>query len=135
MAERLQFMLKENPKISGQEDLYRARLESIIDLSHELVGMMRLVEWTGLDRDLIPTALKTDLWQVEPISRSDGFYFAWGGDEFVPSVATAIDDVLVSVEDFPGQIIGTKIFPDIFLRIKLWAVGRQAYEGDVVGHA
>jgi len=54
MAERLQFMLKENPKISGQEDLYRARLESIIDLSHDLVSMMRLVEWTGLDRDLRP---------------------------------------------------------------------------------
>jgi IS5 family transposase len=47
-------MLKENPTISGQEDLYRARLESIIDLTHELVRMMRLVEWTGLDRDLRP---------------------------------------------------------------------------------
>jgi IS5 family transposase len=45
-------MLKENPKISGQEDLYRARLESIIDLGHELVKMMRLVDWTGLDSDL-----------------------------------------------------------------------------------
>jgi IS5 family transposase len=47
-------MLKENPQMSGQEDLYRARLESIIDLSHELVRMMRLVEWAGLDRDLRP---------------------------------------------------------------------------------
>jgi IS5 family transposase len=47
-------MLKENPKISGQEDLYRARLESLIDLTHELVKMMRLVEWSGLDRDLRP---------------------------------------------------------------------------------
>ena len=47
-------MLKENPKISGQEDLYRARLESIIDLTHELVKMMRLVEWSGLDSDLRP---------------------------------------------------------------------------------
>jgi IS5 family transposase len=47
-------MLKENPKSSGQEDLYRARLESIIDLGHELVKMMRLVEWSGLDSDLRP---------------------------------------------------------------------------------
>jgi IS5 family transposase len=47
-------MLKENPQISGQEDLYRARLESIIDLTHELVKMMRLVEWAGLERDLRP---------------------------------------------------------------------------------
>jgi len=47
-------MLKENPKISGQEDLYRARLESIIDLTHELVKMMRLVEWSALESDLRP---------------------------------------------------------------------------------
>jgi IS5 family transposase len=47
-------MLKENPKSSGQEDLYRARLESIIDLTHELVKMMRLVEWSGLESDLRP---------------------------------------------------------------------------------
>jgi IS5 family transposase len=47
-------MLKENPQNNGQEDLYRARLESIIDLTHELVKMMRLVEWPGLDGDLRP---------------------------------------------------------------------------------
>ncbi len=47
-------MLKENPKASGQEDLYRARLESIIDLRHELVKMMRLVGWNELASDLSP---------------------------------------------------------------------------------
>jgi transposase, IS5 family len=47
-------MLKENPKISGQEDLYRARLESIIDMGHELVKAMRLVEWNDLADDLKP---------------------------------------------------------------------------------
>src|SRR5579863_583992 len=47
-------MLKENPKASGQEDLYRARLESIIDLTHELVKMMRLVGWNELASDLSP---------------------------------------------------------------------------------
>lgn len=45
-------MLKENPQMSGQEDLYRARLESIIDLGHELVKMVRLVGWGELTDDL-----------------------------------------------------------------------------------
>ena len=45
-------MLKQNPKASGQEDLYRARLESIIDLQHELVKLMGLVSWDGLQKDL-----------------------------------------------------------------------------------
>src|SRR5580658_5510489 len=45
-------MLKENPEISGQEDLYRARLESIIDLTHELVRMMQRVGWSELTGDL-----------------------------------------------------------------------------------
>jgi len=45
-------MLKENPQIIGQEDLYRARLESIIDPTHELVKLGRLVEWNDLAGDL-----------------------------------------------------------------------------------
>jgi IS5 family transposase len=45
-------MLKENPQMSGQEDLYRARLESILDLGHELVKMVRLVGWSELTSDL-----------------------------------------------------------------------------------
>jgi len=45
-------MLKENPLMSGQEDLYRARLEAIIDPTHELVKMSRLVGWNDLSGDL-----------------------------------------------------------------------------------
>ena len=45
-------MLQENPKASGQADLYRARLESIIDLSHELVKLTGKVGWSGLQEDL-----------------------------------------------------------------------------------
>src|SRR5882672_81733 len=45
-------MLKENPRMSGQEALYRARLESIIALGHELVKMVRLVGWGELTGDL-----------------------------------------------------------------------------------
>jgi IS5 family transposase len=45
-------MLRENPKASGQADLYRARLESIIDPSHELVKLTGKVGWSGLQEDL-----------------------------------------------------------------------------------
>jgi IS5 family transposase len=45
-------MLRDNPKDSGQADLYRARLDSIIDLRHELVKLGRLVEWAALAEDL-----------------------------------------------------------------------------------
>lgn len=45
-------MLRENPKSSGQADLYRARLESIIDAGHELVKLAGRVDWSGLGEDL-----------------------------------------------------------------------------------
>lgn len=45
-------MLCENPKASGQEDLYRSRLESIIDMGHELVKLAGLVAWGALEQDL-----------------------------------------------------------------------------------
>ena len=45
-------MLQDNPGHSGQDDLYRARLESIIDLRHELAKLARLVDWDGLQQDL-----------------------------------------------------------------------------------
>jgi len=41
-------MLKENPQGAGQNDLFRARLDQIIDMGHELAKMARLVEWDGL---------------------------------------------------------------------------------------
>jgi len=45
-------MLQENPKASGQADLYRARLESIIDPRHELVKLAGKIDWSGLGEDL-----------------------------------------------------------------------------------
>jgi transposase, IS5 family len=45
-------MLQENPKASDQGDLYRARLESIIDPSHELVKLAGKVGWSGLQEEL-----------------------------------------------------------------------------------
>ena len=48
-------MLQDNPGKSDQDDLYRARLESIIDVRHELAKLAklaRLVDWDGLQQDL-----------------------------------------------------------------------------------
>jgi len=47
-------MLKENPVKSGQKDMFRSRLDSIIDMRHELVRMTRGVGWSGLETDLSP---------------------------------------------------------------------------------
>jgi len=47
-------MLQENPQDSGQTDLYRSRLESIIDMRHALVKLGRLVQWAALEQDLSP---------------------------------------------------------------------------------
>jgi IS5 family transposase len=45
-------MLQHNPTESGQEDMFRSRLESIIDLRHELVKLSRVVDWDGLAASL-----------------------------------------------------------------------------------
>lgn len=45
-------MLKGNPRKSGQDDMFRSRLDSIIDLRHELVRMAGGVDWRGLEQDL-----------------------------------------------------------------------------------
>ena len=45
-------MLKENPKSYGQNDLFCARLTSIIDMKYELAKLSRLVEWESLADDL-----------------------------------------------------------------------------------
>lgn len=45
-------MLKKNPQDSGQTDLLRSRLEAIIDLSHALAKLSRVVGWAELEADL-----------------------------------------------------------------------------------
>jgi hypothetical protein len=45
-------MLTENPEQTGQEDLFRARLASIIDMKYELVKLAGLIDWGGLAKDL-----------------------------------------------------------------------------------
>jgi len=48
----LQFVLKDIPQSSRPDDLYRSRLEAIIDPTHELVKMSRPVGWNDLAGDL-----------------------------------------------------------------------------------
>jgi transposase, IS5 family len=45
-------MLQENPKESGQADMFRSRLKQMIDLRHELALLAGLVDWAGLAVDL-----------------------------------------------------------------------------------
>jgi len=45
-------MLKKNPQKDRQDDLFRPRLENIIDPRHELVKLAALIDWDGLESDL-----------------------------------------------------------------------------------
>ncbi len=45
-------MLRKNPGIAAQDELFQTRLASIVDPRHELVKLAGLVDWDGLARDL-----------------------------------------------------------------------------------
>ena len=45
-------MLAKNPKIAAQEELFRPRLETIIDPRHQLVKLAAVIDWDGLEADL-----------------------------------------------------------------------------------
>lgn len=45
-------MLQKNPIETGQDDMFRSRLESMIDLRHALVKLARTVDWDALAADL-----------------------------------------------------------------------------------
>lgn len=47
-------MLQKNPTSSGQDDLFRSRLDAILDLRHALVKLSRLIDWDTLAADLSP---------------------------------------------------------------------------------
>jgi IS5 family transposase len=68
-------MLKENPVTSGQDDLYRARLEAIIDLGHELAKLGRMVEWDALTNDLSVNYCANNGRPGEPIRLMAGLLF------------------------------------------------------------
>ena len=45
-------MLKKNPKPDVQEDLFRPRLESFINMNDEWVQLAHLIDWSALEKDL-----------------------------------------------------------------------------------
>ena len=45
-------MLKKNPKTAAQDELFKVRLESIIDPRHVLVQLAGLIDWDGLETGL-----------------------------------------------------------------------------------
>jgi hypothetical protein len=51
--------------------------------------------------------------------------------EEVPCGAGFVDDIVVAFEHGDSEFVAAQIFPDIFDRVQLWSVGRQADERDV----
>ena len=45
-------MLQSNPKQTGQKDLFRSRLDQMIDMNHALVTLSRLINWSSLEQSL-----------------------------------------------------------------------------------
>ena len=71
---------------------------------------------------------------MRPIAHSDGHDAPGLVDEFVPSLAAMIDDVVVSFEDAVGQPVVEHELPDVFGRVEFRAFGRQRDEGDIGRH-
>ncbi len=47
-------MRPQKPKTTGEGDLFRARLEQIIDMKHELVQLAGKIDWDWIDREIAP---------------------------------------------------------------------------------
>src|SRR5271157_4865570 len=51
---RRETMRPKKPETTGEGDLFRARLEQIIDLKHELVQLAGKIDWDWIDREIAP---------------------------------------------------------------------------------
>jgi IS5 family transposase len=47
-------MRPKRPKTTGESDLFRARLDQIINMKHELVQLAGKLDWEWLDREIVP---------------------------------------------------------------------------------
>lgn len=50
---RLQKMLQENPKPDGQKDMFRPHLEDFINMRDPWVRLSQIIDWDGLEQDLL----------------------------------------------------------------------------------
>jgi len=68
---------------------------------------------------------------MRPFASPDGHDVPRLIDEFVPSLAAMVDDVVVGCEDPVGKPVVTHELPDVFDRVQLGALWRQRDNGDV----
>ena len=47
-------MRPNKPKTTGEGDLFRARLDQIINMKHELVQLAARIDWDWIDREVAP---------------------------------------------------------------------------------
>jgi IS5 family transposase len=45
-------MLKKSPQIAAQDELFKVRLENVIEPRHALVKLAERIDWDGLEADL-----------------------------------------------------------------------------------
>jgi hypothetical protein len=57
------------------------------------------------------------------------------GEQPLPSLAAAVDDLLGGVKDAVGQAIVAQMQPQSLDRVELGRVGRQEHQAEVLGHA
>ena len=68
---------------------------------------------------------------MRPLSHTDGHDRFGLVDEFVPGLATGLDDGVVIFEDAVGEPILTEVLPDILDRVQLGRSGWQQDDGEV----
>ena len=66
-----------------------------------------------------------------PISQSDGHDGPRLIDEFVPSIATVVEDIVVGEEHAVGEPVVADELPDVLYRVEFGALRRQWHERDV----
>ena len=47
-------MRPQKPKMTGEGDLFRARLDQIVNMKHELVQLGGKIDWDWIDREIAP---------------------------------------------------------------------------------
>ena len=71
---------------------------------------------------------------MRPFAASDGHDAPRLIDEFVPCLATMVDDVVVRCEDAVGEPVIAHELPDILDRVEFGTFGRQRDDTDIVGY-
>ena len=69
-----------------------------------------------------------------PLAVADGHDLQRLIEEFVPSVATVIDAIVVGLEDAVGEPVIAHELPDVFVRVEFGRSGRQGDDRDVGGN-